>query len=124
PTLAERQRTATLRPRAPDTASAASKHLTIPAGTKVLLVLKQALSTKNGRDGDPVYAQTTFPVVTNDRVVIPAGTYVQGKISNVKRAGRLKGRAEVLMHFTTLIYPRGYTVKLPGGLEDEQRVAR
>src|SRR5207302_989682 len=43
---------------------------------------------------------------------------VQGKISNVKRAGRLKGRAEVLMHFTTLIYPSGYTVMLPGALEN------
>src|SRR5205809_3129869 len=117
-TLAAAQQTATLRPSAPDTASAASKSLTIPAGTKVPLVLKQALSTKNARDGDPVYAQTTFPVVMNDRVVIPAGTYVQGKISNVKRAGRLKGRAEVLMHFTTLIYPSGYTVMLPGALEN------
>src|SRR2546430_10102208 len=117
-TLAAAQQTATLRPSAPDTASAASKSLTIPAGTKVPLVLKQALSTKNARDGDPVYAQTTFPVVMNDRVVIPAGTYVQGKISNVKRAGRLKGRAEVLIHFTSLIYPSGYTVMLPGALEN------
>ena len=29
----------------------------------------------------------------------------------------MKGRAEVLMHFTTLIYPSGYTVILPGALE-------
>jgi len=116
--LAAGQQTATRRPSPPDTASAASKSLTIPAGTKVPLALKQALSTKNAREGDPVYAQTTFPVVLNDRIVIPAGTYVQGKISNVKRAGRLKGRAEVLMHFTTLIYPSGYTVILPGALEN------
>jgi len=91
--------------------------LTIPAGTKVPLALKQALSTKNAREGDSVYAETTFPVVFNDRVVIPAGTYVQGKISHVQRAGRIKGRAEVLMHFTTLIYPSGYTVVLPGAVE-------
>jgi type IV secretory pathway VirB10-like protein len=116
--LAAGQETATRRPSPPDTASAAAKSLTIPAGTKVPLALKQALSTKNARDGDPVYAQTTFPVVLNDRIVIPAGTYVQGKISNVKRPGRLKGRAEVLMHFTTLIYPSGYTVILPGALEN------
>jgi len=79
--------------------------LTIPSGTKVPLALKQAISTKNARDGDAVYAVTTFPVVVNDRIVIPAGTYVQGRISNVKRGGRIKGRAEVLMHFSTLIYP-------------------
>jgi|SRR5437762_634984 len=92
--------------------------LTIPAGTKVPLALKQSISTKNAREGDSVYAVTTFPVVFNDRIVIPAGTYVQGKISRVKRGGRIKGRAEVLMHFSTLIYPSGYTVVLPGAVEN------
>jgi hypothetical protein len=104
-------------------AQAASTHddasqLTIPSGTKVPLALKQSVSTKNAREGDAVYAVTTFPVVINERIVIPAGTYVQGRVSNVKRAGHVKGRAEVLMHFSTLIYPSGYTVVLPGAVEN------
>src|SRR5947207_15818844 len=49
---------------------------------------------------------------------MPAGRYVQGRITHVQRAGRIKGRAEVLMHFTTLIYPSGYTVMLPGAVEN------
>ncbi len=98
--------------------SAGAGQVTIPAGTKVPLALKHAISTKSAREGDAVYAQTTFPVVLNDRILIPAGTYVQGKISHVQRAGRVKGRAEVLMHFTTLIYPSGYTVVLPGSVEN------
>ena len=92
--------------------------LVIPAGTKVPLSLKQSVSTKNAHEGDAVYCQTTFPIVQDNRVLIPAGTYVQGKISHVQRAGRVKGRAELLMHFTTLIYPNGYTVMLPGSLEN------
>ena len=99
-------------------ATATPNELTIPAGTKVPLALKHAISTKSAKEGDPVYAETTFPVVLNNRVLIPAGTYVQGKINSVKRAGRVKGRAEVLMHFTTLIYPSGYTVLLPGSVEN------
>lgn len=99
-------------------ATATANELTIPAGTKVPLALKHAISTKSAKEGDPVYAETTFPVVLNNRVLIPAGTYVQGKINSVKRAGRVKGRAEVLMHFTTLIYPSGYTVLLPGSVEN------
>src|SRR5206468_6545301 len=96
---------------APGTQTEASaSQLTIPSGTKVPLALKQSVSTKNAREGDAVYAVTTFPVVINDRIVVPAGTYVQGRISNVKRAGHVKGRAEVLIHFSTLIYPSGYTV--------------
>jgi Bacterial conjugation TrbI-like protein len=92
--------------------------LTIPEGTKVPLALKQAISTKSAREGDAVYAETTFPVVQEGKILIPAGTYVQGRISRIQRAGRVKGRAEVLFHFTTLIYPNGYTVMLPGSVEN------
>jgi hypothetical protein len=116
--LASAQASPGARPDPPAASAASSGQLTIPPGTKVPLALKQSLSTKNAREGDAVYAETTFPVVFNDRIVIPAGTYVQGRISKVKRGGRVKGRAEVLMHFSTLIYPSGYTVVLPGAVEN------
>jgi type IV secretion system protein VirB10 len=51
-------------------------------------------------------------------VIVPAGSYVQGRIAHVERAGRVKGRAEILMHFTSIIYPSGYTVMLPGSVEN------
>jgi hypothetical protein len=92
--------------------------LTIPVGTRIPLSLKQAISTKTARDGDPVYAETAFPFVLNERVVIPAGTYVQGKIERSQRGGHVKGRAELLIHFTTLVYPNGYTVMLGGSVEN------
>ncbi|MGO9127280.1 MAG: hypothetical protein ACLP6G_20620 [Terriglobales bacterium] len=98
--------------------AAAVQQLVIPAGTKVPVALKHAISTHGTRAGDAVYAETTFPVVANNRVLIPAGTYVQGRITQIQRGGRIKGRAQVLMHFTTLIYPSGYTVILPGAVEN------
>ena len=96
--------------------------VTIPAGTKIPVSLKNAISTKSSQQGDPIYAETTFPVVVNDRILIPAGTYIQGRIMQIRPAGRIKGRAEVMMHFTTLIYPSGYTVILPGSLENAPAV--
>jgi type IV secretory pathway VirB10-like protein len=92
--------------------------LVIPAGSKVPLSLAQAISTKNAREGDAVYAQTVFPFVLNDRILIPSGTYIQGKISHTEAAGRSKKRAEILIHFTTLIYPSGYTIMLPASVEN------
>src|ERR1051325_2763571 len=92
--------------------------IVIPTGTKVPVVLQHAITTKSAREGDAIYAHTSFPVVLNDRLLIPAGTYVQGKIVSVQRAGHIKGRAEILMHFTTLIYPNGYTVILPGAIDN------
>src|SRR5882724_3536486 len=90
----------------------------IPAGTKIPLLLKQAISTKNAREGDAVYAETAFPFVMNDRILIPAGTYIQGKIVRTEHAGRSKKRAEMLIHFTSMIYPTGYTVMLPGSVDN------
>lgn len=92
--------------------------VTIPAGTRIPLSLKQAISTKNAREGDAVYAETAFPFVMDNRMIIPAGSYVQGTISRVERAGHGHGRAEILIHFTSIIYPSGYTVMLPGSVEN------
>jgi hypothetical protein len=115
--LAAAQSTLAANPDAPSV-EAEKPMLTIPTGTRVPLTLKQAISTKTARDGDPVYAETAFPYVVNDHVVIPAGTYIQGKITHVKRGGHVKGRAEVLIHFTSMIYPSGYTVMLGGSIEN------
>jgi type IV secretion system protein VirB10 len=119
--IAAAQSAPTPNPAAPPVGAAkdpATSMLTIPAGTTIPLSLKQAVSTKTAKDGDPVYAETAFPFVVNDRIVIPAGTYIQGRIEHVQRGGHVKGRAEVLIHFTSMIYPSGYTVMLGGSIEN------
>ncbi|MGA7291356.1 MAG: hypothetical protein WBW85_02335, partial [Terriglobales bacterium] len=105
PALALAQSTPVPSAAAPSAEPAKITTLTIPAGTQIPLSLKQAISTKTAKDGDPVYAETAFPFVVNDRVVVPAGTYIQGRIERVKRGGHVKGRAELLVHFTSMIYP-------------------
>ncbi len=96
---------------------AASK-VSIPAGAQILVSLQHAITTKSAKVGDPVFAITSFPYVQNEQMLIPAGTYVQGRISAIRRPGRVRGRAELLFHFTTLIYPNGYTVMLPGAVDN------
>lgn len=98
---------------------ASLKQVTVPAGTEVPLVLKSAIDTKNTRVGDGVYCQTAFPVVVDNVIVIPAGTYVKGEVVKAQRAGRIKGRAEVLFRFNTLIFPNGYTVEVPGTIHHD-----
>ena len=97
----------------------AVRQMTVPAGTQVLLNLKSPIDTKSAKVGDGVYCQTSFPVTQDNVAVIPAGTYVKGTIASVQRAGRIKGRAEILFHFTTMIFPNGYTIDLPGSLGNE-----
>lgn len=92
----------------------APKSYVVPAGTKVLLELRNAINTKSAKPGDGVYLASTFPVVVGNRVLIPAGVYVQGVVDRVVRAGRLKGKAQLDMHFTSMIFPNGSVVEIPG----------
>jgi hypothetical protein len=89
---------------------------TVPAGTKVLLSLKNGINTKTAQHGDGVYLVSSFPVVENARVMIPVGVYVQGVVDRVQRPGRVKGRAQLDLHFTTMIFPNGQVVEVPGVL--------
>jgi hypothetical protein len=99
------------------------RQITVPAGTEVLLQLKNTIDTKNSHTGDGVYCQTTFPIVIDNVTVIPPGTYVKGEIAKVQRPGRMSGRAEVLLHFNTVIFPSGYTVDMPGTLHGDPGTA-
>ena len=96
--------------------AAPGKTVEVPAGTKVLLSLRSGVNTKTAQPGDGVYLSSNFPVVSSGHVVIPAGVYVQGVIDSVVRPGHVKGRAQVTMHFTTLIFPNGSVVSIPGSV--------
>ena len=88
--------------------------IVVPAGTHLPFVLHNGISTRDAQPGTQVYLETTFPIVANDRVVIPVGSYAQGEITEAKRPAKGKGGAEVKIRLTTLILPNGYTVKLDG----------
>ena len=88
----------------------------VPAGTKIPIQLRQPVSTKSAQPGDPIYAQTAFPIVIHGAVMIPAGTWVQGSVDSVKRAGRIKGVASLQFHLTELIYPTGYTLDIAAAI--------
>jgi hypothetical protein len=81
----------------------------VPAGTRLPLVLHNAVTTRSNRPGDPIYLETLFPVLVDSKVVIPAGTYVSGEIIETKRPGRVKGRGEMMVRLNTLIFPNGYS---------------
>jgi type IV secretion system protein VirB10 len=86
----------------------------VPLGTRLPLVLHNAITTRNAQPGDPIYLETLFPIVQNDKILIPAGSYVQGEIMEAKRPGRVKGRGELRVRLTTMILPNGYTVSFVG----------
>jgi len=101
-------------------APAASKiaQIQVPSGTHIPMVLHNGISTRTAKPGDPVYFETIFPIMIDGKVVIPAGSYVSGEVTESKRPGRVKGRGELMIKLTTMILPNAYMVNLnaiPGG---------
>ena len=90
------------------------KTYSVPAGTKVLLELRSAVNTKSAKPGDGVYLSSVFPVTVGNRVMIPVGVYVQGVVDHVTHPNRGAGKAQLDMHFTSMIFPNGTVVEIPG----------
>ncbi len=88
------------------------ERITVPAGTRVGVVLQNGISTRSAKPGDSVYLQTSFPITQSNRIVIPVGSYLRGELLESKRPGRVKGRGEFRLRLDTLILPNGYTVSL------------
>ena len=54
--------------------------------------------------------------MADGRIVIPPGSYVTGTVTQVKRAGKIKGKAELYVRFDSLMLPNGVTRDFRAGL--------
>ncbi len=110
-------RTEVLEPETRPAKDVEKKFWIVPAGTKIPIQLRQPISTKGAQPGDPIYAQTSFPIVIEGDMAVPAGTWVQGVVDHVQRAGRIKRTAELRFHLTKFIYSNGYTLDVAAAID-------
>ena len=113
--LSPNQITQTMAPQVATTTDPST--VTIPAGTRVMMVLKSPLHTTSGTAGSGLYLETLYPVVQSNGVIIPAHTQVQGTVEANERPGHLKRTSEFRFHFTTLIFPNNLVVPINGVLQ-------
>jgi hypothetical protein len=90
----------------------ADSQIIVPAGTRLPLVLRNAINTRTAKAGDSAYFETVYPIAVNNRIAIPMGTFVRGEILEAKRPGRIHGRGELRMALEQMTYPNGYTIEL------------
>jgi hypothetical protein len=83
----------------------------IPQGAHVLLRMENSISTRTAQEGDYVYLRTASPVALDGQIAVAAGSYVQGVVTQSKRSGRVKGRAELAIRLETLTLASGKTLK-------------
>ena len=85
--------------------------VTIPAGTRMALVLTHPIQTRYIHRGDDIYAQVNSPVSSENEVVIPPGTFVQGVVDKIQRTG---GRGELRLQSMSITFPDGYVTPIAG----------
>jgi hypothetical protein len=95
----------------------APSSVTIPAGTRVLMVLESPLHTTSGTAGSGIYLRTLFPVIQDNRIVIPAHTQVLGVVEANRRPGHVNRSAEFGFRFTSLIFPNNHVAAITGVLQ-------
>src|SRR5262245_31427457 len=72
-----------------------SEKFSIPSGTKFKTRLETPISSKLSEVGDKIIVTLLEPLVIDEHHMLPRGTEMTGKVTFVKRAGKVKGRAEV-----------------------------
>lgn len=71
----------------------------IPDGTSVVATLDARITTETGHDGDGFTLTTVDPISVGTRIVVPAGTRINGELRNVEASGRTSGRARMTLAY-------------------------
>ena len=99
------------------------EQITVPYGTVLAVRLTETLSSGLNQPGDTFLASLVSPIVVGDRVVIPAGAGVKGKIVDARNARRFSGRATLVIEVTQLAY-NGRTYELHSSQYSQQGASR
>jgi hypothetical protein len=75
--------------------SETAQDIIIPRGTAVRVRLAETVDTKRNRAGDRFPATLDVPIVIDNKVIVPKGTFFEGRIVEAKPSGRFKGRAVI-----------------------------
>ena len=88
-------------------AATKTREESLPADLKIRLDLLDSLSTKYSKVGDTFQGRVVEDVIFEQQELIPRGTRVAGSVSFLKRAGRIKGRAQMSLRFDELRFQDG-----------------
>jgi hypothetical protein len=83
-------------------------------GTPLYVELQTPLSTTESRIGDTFLAALTQPVTQHGEVLLPIGSQIRGRISEIHGGRRISGRASIRLRPESVTLPDGSTHPLYG----------
>jgi hypothetical protein len=76
--------------------------ITVPSGTQLSISLTTELNSETAQIGDTFRASVARPVVVGGVTVIPTAADVEGRVVDVKSAGRFAGQSDLVIELTRL----------------------
>ena len=96
------------------------REYTVPAGTPLKVTIETPVSSETSKVEEAVDAKLAQSVTVDGDVVLPAGSSIRGNVTNAQSAGKVKGRASLGLHFTTLTaYSERYPISARWSAEAE-----
>lgn len=103
-------------------ATAPSRRVTVPAGTRILIRMVDSVDSSRQQAGYRFTANLETNLQAEDVVVAPRGSTVYGRLANAQSAGRMSGGSELTLELTDIVingtaYPlltRSYEVRAEG----------
>src|SRR5215208_5828145 len=79
----------------------------VPEDTVISVQINGSLSSRTSRVGDRFTAVVTIPIYVGGKAVIPAGTVVEGRVTQVTPAKRMGKSGTIAIDFDNLVFPNG-----------------
>jgi hypothetical protein len=96
---------------APATPPPPSK-VTVPAGTQLSIRLSDEVDSEKAHVGDVFHGSISAPVTIDDQTVIPTSADIEGRVVDVKSAGRFAGGSVLTLQLTKLVMNgRAYSIQ-------------
>lgn len=76
--------------------------VTIPDGTVLQIRMIDSVDSATNKPGDRFHATLDTPITINDKVIVPQGADVEGRVAELKSAGHFAGKPEIALELTAL----------------------
>ncbi len=86
----------------PEAAAVELERVTVPAGTRLMIGLDDELDTGENKDGDRFSGFLDAALSVDGKTVVPRGTKLYGRLREVEKAGRFRGKAELVLELTDI----------------------
>ena len=76
--------------------------VTIPDGTVIQIRMIDSIDSATNQPGDRFHATLDTPITIDDKVIVPQGADIEGRVAELKSAGHFEGKPEIALQLTAL----------------------